>query len=115
MNVPGGEYHRVTMQDAAVATGAGTALDVSLVPGGAFTVAAFQIVGITTATITFQATIDGTNWVAVQAENLANGTSATTATADGIYRLTTLGLAQVRANITSWTTGTIYVYGVRAA
>jgi hypothetical protein len=103
------------MQDAAVATGNGTVIDTTAISDGALTVLAMQITGITTATITFEATIDGTNWVAVQATNLNDGSEASTATADGIYRLTCLGLRQVRARISAWTSGTIYVTGVVCA
>lgn len=115
MLVPGGKNNTVPMQVAAVATGNGTVIDTTIISDGALTVVTMQITGITTATITFEATIDGTNWVAVQASNLNDGTDATTATADGIYRLTCLGLLKVRARVSAWTSGTIYVTGVACA
>jgi hypothetical protein len=78
---------------------------------GAWDSIAVQITGITTATVTFQATIDGTNWVAIGLVDSADWTSiATTATADGIYVLHyPKGFTKFRANITSNTAGTIYV------
>lgn len=115
MLVPGGEYKRVIMQSAAVATGNGTAVECTEISGGAYTVLTIQITGITTATFTFEATIDGTNWVAIQFTNLNSESAATTATADGIYRATVLGLVQVRARISSWTSGTITATGVLSA
>lgn len=115
MNVPGGVAERIIMQDGATATGVGTAIDCNSTETGAKTVVGMQVTGITTATITFQGTIDGTNWEAVQVTNLNDGSEGTTATADGLYRLTCIGLTQVRANITAWTTGTITVTGVACA
>lgn len=115
MNVPGGQYKKVAMQSAATATGAGTSINTVDASSGALTVLTAQIVGITTATVTWQGTIDGTNWVAIQFTNLNDGTAATTATADGLYRATVLGLMQVRANITAYTSGTITVTGVAVA
>lgn len=114
MSVPGGLFRQGPMQSAAVAVGNGTAVSTVDVDG-AFTVLAMQVTGISTATITFEATIDDTNWVAVQVTNLNDGSESTTATADGIYRLTCLGLNQVRARISAWTSGTIYVTGVACA
>lgn len=101
-------------QSAAVATGNGTAADCTPVSDGPYYSATVQVKGITTATITWEGTVDGTNWVAVLATNLTAGTDATTATADGIYRLTVLGFKQVRARISAYTSGTIAVTGMLA-
>lgn len=115
MNAPGGQYINLVMQNAATATGNGTAMDCTAITRGAMTALTMQVTGITTATITFEATIDGTNWVAILATNLANDTTATTATADGIYRITVLGLVSVRARISAYTSGTITVRGILVA
>lgn len=115
MNVPGGQYKRVVMQSSAVATGNGTSVDCTDVDSGALTTVTAQVTGITTATITWEATIDGTNWVAIQFTNLNDGAAATTATANGLYRATVLGLVSVRARISAWTSGTITVTGIAAA
>lgn len=101
-------------QSAAAATANGTAADCTPVSDGPYYSATVQIVGITTATVTWEGTVDGTNWVAVRATNLNAGTDATTATADGIYRLTVLGFKQVRARISAYTSGTITVTGMLA-
>lgn len=111
MNVPGGFAYNAVMQNAAVATGNGTAIDVRKEADGAMSVVAIQVTGITTATITFEATIDDSNWVSILAENITTGAEATTATADGIYRITCLGLSQIRARVSAWTSGTITATG----
>lgn len=115
MNVPGGDIRRVVMHNAAVATGDGAALPCTQVSDGAFTTATIQVQGITTATITWKGTIDGTNYVEIQATNLNDGAEATTATADGLYRITCIGLTDILADITAWTAGTITVTGVACA
>jgi hypothetical protein len=102
------------MQVAAVATGNGTAIT-TVDTGGALTSIGIQITGITTATIIFEATIDGTNWVAILAENVTTGAQATTATANGIYRVVCMGMVQIRARISAWTSGTVVVTGVAIA
>lgn len=109
-----GDFKQAIMQSAAVATGDGTALAVQD-GNGIFKVAAIQITGITTATVTFEITIDGTNWVAIKFTNVTSGTAATTATADGIYVADVTGMRQLRARISAWTSGTITVTGVLSA
>ena len=114
MLVPGGQIKVVPMQVAAVATGNGTVIVTTEVDGGAMTAVTFQVTGISGDTITWEATIDGANWVAVQVTNLNDGSDATTATANGLYRFTCLGLMQVRARLTR-VSGTVYVTGVASA
>ncbi len=115
MLTPGGEYLYQLLQSAAAATGNGTALVTTDVNNGALTTLTMQVTGITTATITFEATVDGSNWIAVACTNLNDGTAATTATANGLFRLTCLGLVSVRARISAYTSGTITVIGVAVA
>jgi hypothetical protein len=95
---------RDILQTAAVATGNGTPSHVSGLSWGVA-----QIVGITTATITWEATIDGATWAGIRATLLSSGTAAATATADGLYQIDLRGLSQVRARISAYTTGTITV------
>jgi hypothetical protein len=95
---------REILQTAAVAIGNGTSAQVSGLSWGVA-----QIVGITTATITWEATIDGTNWAGIRATLLSSGTAAATATADGLYQIDLRGLSQIRARISAWTSGTITV------
>ncbi len=92
------------LQTAAVATGNGTPLVVL----GYSTVVA-TVTGITTATITWEVTEDGTNWVSVNAIQSGTNTVNTTATANGDYVMSCAGFAQVRGRISAWTSGTITV------
>jgi hypothetical protein len=114
MNVPGGQYKVVPMQVAIVAIGNGTAI-ATVDTGGALTAVGIQITGITTATVTFEATIDGTNWVSILAENVTTGVESATTTANGIFRITCIGMVQIRARISAWTTGAITITGVAVA
>ena len=90
----------VTLQNAAAATGNGTAM---LATG--YSAVAFQVSGTFVATVTFEGTIDNSNWVSVRATNIATGDVATTATAAGVFVASIAGLGQVRARVT-WTSGT---------
>ena len=108
-----GDFKQAVMQSAAVATGNGTAMAVQD-GNGIFKIAAIQITGITTATITFEVNIDGT-WVAIKFTNVTSGTAATTATADGIYVADVTGMRQLRARISAWTSGAITVTGILSA
>jgi len=97
-------YH--VFQSSAITTTNGTAMDVKGLPA-----VGLQVTGITTATITFEATVDGTNWAAVRAIPLSTGTGATTTTADGLFLVPVGGMSQLRARISAWTAGTITVSG----
>lgn len=101
------------LQSGATATGNGTALTVIDPDNGAMETCTFHVEGITTATVTFEGTIDGTNWIAIGCVTLADeSTVATTATADGLYRAVCAGLYKVRARISAYTSGTITVTAV---
>jgi hypothetical protein len=115
MLTKGGQYQYTILQSAAVAVGNGTAVVPTNSDEGAFTLLTLQIVGITTATITWEASVDGTNYVAVNARNVNTQVVATTATADGLYRINATGYFSLRARISAWTSGTIYVYGLLSA
>lgn len=105
-------YTKVTLQSAATSTGNGTAVECTPVSDGPYYSLTAQVRGITTATITWEGTIDGSNWVAIQATNLTSGTAATTTESDGLFRLTVHGLQMVRARISAYTSGTITITGV---
>ncbi len=49
--------------------------------------------------------------VAIQATNLNSGSAATTATANGLYRINAAGL-QVQVEITAYTSGSVQVRGM---
>lgn len=109
MLVPGAQAYKRVLQSAAAATGNGTPVTCTAGGEGGYATLTAQVQGITTATITWEATVDGTNWIAIQAIPLATGTAATTATADGIFRINVTGLVSVRARISAYTSGTINV------
>ena len=96
-----------TFQSGATGAAEGTPADVSGLP-----TVGVQVNGITTATVTFQGTIDKTNWEAVEAVNMGDAAVGTQATADGIYSIPTAGLKQLRANITAITSGEITITGL---
>lgn len=101
-----GRTWQEAFQTAATATGAGS----SYGAGGLSTITV-SITGITTATITFEGTVDDTTWVSIGATNSATGAIATTATANGIYVLPVAGYSQVRCRISAYTSGTISALG----
>lgn len=71
-----------------------------------------QLTGTFTATVTFQGTIDQSNWVAIKAENANTGAVGTTATAAGLYYVPFAGVRLFRANMV-WSAGTsITVTGI---
>lgn len=100
-----------TMQSSAAATGAGTALNVT-----GFAEAILHVTGTFVGTITPQASSDGTNFDAGVSIRQLGSTSGilTTITAAGTYKITTVGLAKIQANITTFTSGTITVVGYEA-
>jgi len=95
-----------TFQSAAVANANGTALGVGGLPA-----VGVQVEGITTATVTFEGTIDGSTWYAIQAVTLTNGTIATSTAADGLFMVPVTGLDQFRCRISGYSAGTITVSG----
>ncbi len=92
------------LQNAAAATGNGATFECA-----GLSAAGFQVIIAVTATITFEATVDGTNWVSLYATNVATGASAATATASGIYVANIGGLLEVRSRISSWGSGAVTV------
>jgi len=97
----------VKLQDAAAATGNGTALSMA---GRTSTV--FQISGTFSGTITFEGSMDGTNWIGVACANLNSTTRARalTATAAGLFQFQSVkGLLKFRARISAYSSGTITV------
>lgn len=93
-----------TLQSGATATGNGTALNC-----GGLAAVGVQVEGITTGTVTFEGTIDGSTWYAVRVYKPADGSVATTATADGLFVAPVAGMDQFRARISAYTAGTITV------
>lgn len=70
----------------------------------------FEVIVTDTATVTFEATIDGHNAYTVQATDLSDGTTSTTASSGtGLFRVTGNALAGVRPNVTSHSVGSVTV------
>jgi hypothetical protein len=67
------------------------------------------ITGIWIGTINFQATVDGINWIAIEAENIVNLTFSTSTSTNGTFLIQSAGYQQVRVigNIVS--SGTAYI------
>jgi len=96
----------LTMQSAAAATGNGTVFDVS-----DFASLGMQISGTFVGTVTFECTVDNTNWVSLTMISPTNGAWSTTATAVGVWCASITGLRQVRARVSAYTSGSITVSG----
>ena len=68
-----------------------------------------QVTGTFSGTLQFEMSIDGTNFVAVQATAVNTGTVATTTTATGIFRYDVVGALVVRVRATAFTSGSAVV------
>jgi hypothetical protein len=87
-----------------------TDVEDALVYGGSQGTVAFQLVGATwTGVVTFESTVNGTTWVATLAFPVGSGTGATTANADGIWRMNASALKSVRARLSTDTAGAVVV------
>lgn len=96
--------NRITLHSAAVATGNGTIVDCAN-----YDVIGIQVSGISGDTITWEASIDGTNWVGLLVAPVTTGTAALTTTANGVFAVDCSGLALLRARISTYGAGTITV------
>lgn len=91
-----------TIQSAAAAVGNGTAM-----PTAQLAVGAFQVSGTFVATVIFEGTVDGTNYVALPACD--GTTSGSTVSATGVWVCNVNGFGQVRARIASYSSGSVTV------
>ena len=98
------------MQVAAVATANGATLDTSKA-----VVATLQIVIVTTATVSPEATNDGTNWGALTCYPLGSTSGATSFTSTAIVRCNTSAIQKIRARLSAWTSGAVTVYGTASS
>lgn len=80
-----------------------------------YSILSVQAVGIVTATLNWEASVNGSTYVAVPFTNINAGTAATTHAANGLYRFDCTGLGWVRLRVTDWESGTISVTGYLAA
>lgn len=74
--------------------------------------ATFQLSGTFTATVTFEATNNGTDWTTIFAMRAGDNVISTAASAADVYRVTCAGFRQVRARCSAYTTGPIVVGAV---
>lgn len=90
------------------ATGTITALDgaVSMIGDGAVVV---HVTGTWVATLTFEASVDGTNWVVVQGVPTTGMTAVTTTTANGAWQFAIGGFDEFRVRASLFTSGTVAV------
>lgn len=91
---------KVTFHSAASTTANGTVMNT-----GQTASVLVQITGTFSASVAFQGTIDGSNWVAIQGANVNSGAVATTATAAGLYLVPVVGMRLFRCDLT-WASGT---------
>ena len=106
------EYQIVVMQATAALSNGVSVLCAS--PTQVVATLTMQVVGITagSAIVSFEATIDGTNWVSVKAINVTSGALSPTAEEDGIYRLSCSGFLRVRARVSTYVSGTVTITGI---
>lgn len=97
-------YH--TFHTAEESTADGTAISCAGLAG-----VGVQLEGISGETITFEGTIDGSTWYAVQTVNRNDGSAGTTATADGLYFADVAGTDQFRARISAGGSGSVTATG----
>lgn len=99
-------FAQTLMQNAVGATANGTVLNCD-----GMTDAVVQLSGTFSATVTWEANVDGTNWIAVLATPLTTGTAATTATAVGLYRVNVTSLHELRARVSGFSSGNVTAIG----
>lgn len=93
-----------THRQATVFDGTGTGAGVAFNPfAHAGAVIRYQVVLASTGTVGWEHTIDGTNWVSIRASSLAatDGSTATSATASGIYEIDGSASYAVRPNVSA--------------
>lgn len=93
-----------TLQNAAAATGNGTAIDLK-----GYENLVVEISGTFAGTVTFESTIDDTSFFVVGLKTMADGAAVTTATAPGAFKLPedASALSQFRARVSAYTSGAI--------
>ena len=87
---------KVKLHTAATTSGDGEIVDVH----GKYGVVVVQITGITTGTVTFKGSIDGSTFVNILGNNMTSGATGATATGDGVYIVPITGLNKFKAEIT---------------
>jgi hypothetical protein len=96
-----------TLQSAATATGNGSSLLLDR-----YTHVALQVSGTFSATVTFEVTVDGTNWVSAACLDVSDTTRThkATTTAVGVFTFDEfVGVTGLRARISAYTSGSVTV------
>lgn len=70
---------------------------------------AVQLVGTWTGTVTFEATVNGTDFVAIPMTNVNSGAVASTSTANGIFAANVVGIKTFQVRASATITGTLSV------
>lgn len=99
--------YNFNFQNAAAANGNGTIANVGGLAG--IGVSVVGAAGVNT--VNFEATLDDTNWYAIEVYNLQTGSIVQTTTADGLYYLAIAGFDQVRCRISGYTSGSVTIIG----
>lgn len=92
--------HIHRFHNAASATSNGNVLDIN-----DYAAVAVQVTGTFTAVINFEGSVDGSNWVALQAIPSGSSTPVTSVSSAGVWVVPVSGFTQMRARLT-WTSGT---------
>jgi hypothetical protein len=75
-------------------------------PNGA---ASVQVTGTWTGTLSFEGTLDGTTWVAMQGKDISTGADVTSTAANGMWRFEVVGASNFRVRASAAMTGTAVV------
>lgn len=94
-----------SFQSAAGANGNGMVAELD----GRYASLCLQVAGTFTATVTFEASQDGTNYIAVQGTIKNSGSAATTATAAGLFEFRVVGVRKFRVPVSGYASGAITV------
>lgn len=71
---------------------------------------ALQLLGTWSGTVTFEATVDGNNWVTFNMVPSASATPASTATSNGCWSANCAGYEAVQARFSTATSGAVQAY-----
>lgn len=66
-----------------------------------------SVAGTFVGTVSFEASLDGTNWQPILATKVDTGVAALTTTVVGLFRVDATGTSQVRARVSAYTSGTV--------
>jgi hypothetical protein len=69
----------------------------------------FQVKGTWSATLKFEGTVNGSDWITIYAVKKTGGAVDTVATTNGIYDINSNGFTSVRARVSAYTSGTATV------